>query len=132
MNNSAKNIDHHNEVDAEAAGEIEMMISESLSQEFDDQDMDDIERDGSENNSQSADNSNPLSQSFLLNTKKPSSKQNSGKKTKRSAESKKLVFLSNKVLEEVMQKPETTGTKIALRILEIYQDKKINMDFKNV
>lgn len=31
-----------------------------------------------------------------------------------------------------MQKPETTGTKIALRILEIYEDKKINMDFKNV
>lgn len=54
------------------------------------------------------------------------------KKTKRAAESKKLVFLSNKVLEEVMQKSETTGTKIAYRILEIYKDKKINMDFKNV
>jgi hypothetical protein len=54
------------------------------------------------------------------------------KKSKRSAESKKLVFLSNKVLEEVVQKQETTGTKIAMRILEIYKDKKINMDFKNV
>ena len=52
--------------------------------------------------------------------------------SKRSAESKKLVFLSNKVLEEVMNKNETTGTKIAMRILEIYKDKKINMDFKNV
>lgn len=31
-----------------------------------------------------------------------------------------------------MQKSETTGTKIANRILEIYKDKKINMDFKNV
>jgi len=36
------------------------------------------------------------------------------------------------VLEEVVQKQETTGTKIAMRILEIYKDKKINMDFKNV
>jgi hypothetical protein len=34
-------------------------------------------------------------------------------KSKRSAESKKLVFLSKKVLEEVMQHRETTGTKIA-------------------
>ena len=56
----------------------------------------------------------------------------SRKHSKRSAESKKLVFLSNKVLEEVMNKNETTGTKIAMRILEIYKDKKINMDFKNV
>lgn len=31
-----------------------------------------------------------------------------------------------------MNKNETTGTKIALRILDIYKDKKINMDFKNV
>jgi len=31
-----------------------------------------------------------------------------------------------------MAKSETTGTKIANRILEIYKDKKINMDFKNV
>jgi len=54
------------------------------------------------------------------------------KKTKRSAESKKLVFLSNKVLEEVMHQSETNGTNIANRILEIYKDKKINMDFKNV
>ena len=54
------------------------------------------------------------------------------KKTKRSAESKKLVFLSNKVLEEVMNQSETNGTNIANRILEIYKDKKINMDFKNV
>lgn len=40
--------------------------------------------------------------------------------------------MSNKVLEEVMKKNETTGTKIAMKILEIYKDKKINMDFKNV
>ena len=31
-----------------------------------------------------------------------------------------------------MNKNETTGTKIAFRILEIYKEKKINMDFKNV
>ena len=31
-----------------------------------------------------------------------------------------------------MNKNETTGTKIAMKILEIYKDKKINMDFKNV
>ena len=31
-----------------------------------------------------------------------------------------------------MARSETTGTKIANRILEIYKDKKINMDFKNV
>lgn len=31
-----------------------------------------------------------------------------------------------------MKKNETTGTKIANKILEIYKDKKINMDFKNV
>ena len=42
------------------------------------------------------------------------------------------MFLSNKVLEEVVSKQETTGTKIAMRILEIYKDKQINMDFKNV
>jgi|TARA_B110000305_G_C19295913_1_gene566603 hypothetical protein len=54
------------------------------------------------------------------------------KKSKRSAESKKLVFLSAKVLEEVKIHRETTGTKIAQRILEIYRERKMNMDFKNV
>ena len=39
------------------------------------------------------------------------------KKFKRKSESKKLVFLSNIVLEEVVEKLETTGTKIATRIL---------------
>ena len=53
-------------------------------------------------------------------------------KTKRSAESKKLVFLSKKVLEEVMFHRETTGTKIAQRILEIYRNRNMEMDFKNV
>ena len=31
-----------------------------------------------------------------------------------------------------MHQSETNGTNIANRILEIYKDKKINMDFKNV
>jgi len=38
-----------------------MVISENLSQEFDEQDDDELDRDGSENNSQSADHSNPIS-----------------------------------------------------------------------
>jgi hypothetical protein len=42
------------------------------------------------------------------------------------------VFLSKKVLEEVMMHKETTGTNIAKRILEIYRNKKMCMDFKNV
>lgn len=53
-------------------------------------------------------------------------------KTKRPTESKKLVFLSEKVLEEVAQQRETNGTKITLRILENYRNKYTNMDFKNV
>jgi hypothetical protein len=53
-------------------------------------------------------------------------------KSKRSAESKKLVFLSKKVLEEVKLHQETTGTNIARRILEIYRSKRMCMDFKNV
>jgi hypothetical protein len=42
---------------------------------------------------------------------------------KRSGDNKKLVFLSRKVLEEVQMKTETTGTKIAFKILEIYKDR---------
>jgi DNA gyrase/topoisomerase IV subunit B len=58
--------------------------------------------------------------------------QASKRQSKRSPHSKKLVFLSRKVLEEVINNKETTGTKIANKILDIYKDKKINMDFKNV
>ena len=39
--------------------------------------------------------------------------QKSLKPSKRSAESKKLVFLSRKVLEEVIKHRQTTGTRIA-------------------
>jgi predicted Zn-dependent protease len=53
-------------------------------------------------------------------------------KSKRQFESKKLVFLSKKVLEEVRNLKETTGTQIALRIEEIYKEKKMKIDFKNV
>jgi predicted Zn-dependent protease len=53
-------------------------------------------------------------------------------KSKRDFESKKLVFLSKKVLEEVQNLKETTGTQIALRIEEIYKEKKMKIDFKNV
>ena len=35
------------------------------------------------------------------------------KKTKRTSENKKLVFLSKKVLEEVSTKPSTTGTSVS-------------------
>jgi hypothetical protein len=42
------------------------------------------------------------------------------------------VFLSKKVLEEVILHKDTTGTKIAQRILDIYRHKRMNMDFKNV
>jgi hypothetical protein len=42
---------------------------------------------------------------------------------KRSGDNKKLVFLSRKVLEEVQMKTETTGTKIAFKILEIYKER---------
>lgn len=78
--------------------------------------------------------SSSILQEQVVATTSGSQTQQTGKKpnTKRAAESKKLVFLSNKVLEEVMKKNETTGTKIAMKILEIYKDKKINMDFKNV
>lgn len=43
-----------------------------------------------------------------------------------------MVFLSKKVLEEVKNLKETTGTQIALRIEEIYKEKKMKIDFKNV
>ncbi len=42
------------------------------------------------------------------------------------------MFLSKKVLEEVRNLKETTGTQIALRIEEIYKEKKMKIDFKNV
>ena len=58
--------------------------------------------------------------------------ENKIKPSKRSSESKKLVFLSKKVLEEVIAHKQTTGTKIAYKILGIYQSKKICMDFNNV
>jgi len=45
------------------------------------------------------------------------------KRMKRSGDNKKLVFLSRKVLEEVQMKTETTGTKIAFKILEIYKER---------
>eukprot|EP00347_Sterkiella_histriomuscorum_P005849 403355038 len=51
---------------------------------------------------------------------------------KRSSENKKLVFLSKKVLEEVSTKHETTGTNIANHILEIYKERNMKLDFKNV
>jgi len=51
---------------------------------------------------------------------------------KRSSENKKLVFLSKKVLEEVSTKKETTGTNIANHILEIYKERNMKLDFKNV
>jgi hypothetical protein len=54
------------------------------------------------------------------------------KRTRRSAESKKLVFLSNKVLDHVRINNGATGTDIAQRILEVYAGLGIKMDFKNV
>lgn len=50
----------------------------------------------------------------------------------RSAETKKLVFLSQKVLEMVIESQVTTGSDIAQKILEIYKQQKKVMDFKNV
>lgn len=42
------------------------------------------------------------------------------------------MFLSKKVLEEVRKKGETTGTNIANQILEIYKERNMDLDFKNV
>lgn len=56
----------------------------------------------------------------------------SSQERKRPSDSKKLVFLSKKVLEEVMLQKDTTGAKVAQRILEIYKENKIESDFKNV
>jgi hypothetical protein len=52
--------------------------------------------------------------------------------SKRSAESKKLVFLSSKVLEQVKKHSGATGTDIAQNILQIYHSMRMDMDFKNV
>lgn len=51
----------------------------------------------------------------------------------RSGDKKKLVFLSQQVLNYVKHKKVTTGIEIAQRIQEVYKEqKKIEMDFKNV
>lgn len=52
--------------------------------------------------------------------------------TGRTAETKKLVFLSKTVLELVRQSQNTTGSDIAQKILDIYRQQKKTMDFKNV
>lgn len=45
---------------------------------------------------------------------------------------KKLVFLSRSVLKCVRENPNTTGTEIAYKILELYKRFSEKVDFKNV
>lgn len=45
---------------------------------------------------------------------------------------KKLVFLARSVLQSVRDKPQTTGTEISLKIMELYKKFGDPVDFKNV
>lgn len=53
-------------------------------------------------------------------------------RVRRSLEQKKLVFLSQKVMQEVRNRQHSTSATIAARILEIYKEKKMKIEYKNV